>query len=109
MLLLGGILFVLFLIPLGTYGTLSPCGWLKVELKQAMLQKASQVTTKSDAEAAGAKLGLAVSVAAANEMVDTMGPGQCFERMYQIKTHGGVEAYVKAQAERQQSVLESAK
>ena len=109
LLLIGGILFILILIPLGTYGTLSPCGWLKAELKQAMAEKASQVTAKSDAEAAGAKLGLEVSIATANEIVDAMGPGQCFERVYQIKKHGGVEAYIKSQMEKQPSAFESAK
>ncbi len=53
---IGGTLGVLLLIPLRMYGTLNPCGWLKIELKQAMTQKATQINTTSDAGAVGAML-----------------------------------------------------
>ncbi len=109
LLVIGGTLGVLLFIPLRMYGTLNPCGWLKVELKQAMLQKAAQINTTSDAGAVGAMLGLPASPASMNEMVDGMQPDKCLKKLYQIKKVGGVEAYMKAQQEKQPSALDSAK
>lgn len=106
---IGGTLVVLLLIPLRMYGTLNPCGWLKIELKQAMTQKATQINTTSDAGAVGAMLGLPASPASMNQMVDAMQPDQCLKKLYQIKKVGGVEAYMKAQQENQPSALDFAK
>ena len=106
---IGGTLSVLLLIPLRMYGTLNPCGWLKIELKQAMTQKATQINTTSDAGAVGAMLGLPASPASMNQMVDAMQLDQCLKKVYQIKKVGGVEAYMKAQQENQPSALDFAK
>ncbi len=102
---IGGTLGVLLFIPLRMYGTLNPCGWLKIELKQAMAQKATQINTTSDSGAVGAMLGLPVSPASMNQMVDAMQPDKCLKKLYQIKKVGGVEAYMKAQQEKQPSAM----
>ena len=107
--LIGGALFILLLIPLRTYGTLNPCGWLKFELEQAMLLKASRTNTKSGSAAVGTMLGLPESSASMNRMVDAMQPDECLKKVYQMSTQGGVEAYMKAKLEEQPSVLETAK
>jgi hypothetical protein len=74
-LLYGVLIFLLVALPLLSYGTLSPCGMLKKELKYKLMENFQG--SKSGWEALGSAVGVGLGSTMVDAMVDAMSPLQC--------------------------------
>lgn len=74
------------LVPLLSYGTLSPCGMLRKELKMKMLDGLE--ANKSGWQALGSALGVGLGSNIVDGMVDALSPMQCVRTVVRVKFSG---------------------
>lgn len=79
-------IFLLIVLPLLSYGTLSPCGVLRKELKYKLLEKVQ--ASESGWEALGSALGMGLGSTMVDAMVDAMSPMQCVRGFVRVKFGG---------------------
>ena len=83
---LGALIVALVAVPLLSYGTLSPCGMLRKELKLKMLENLQ--ANKSGWEALGSAVGLGLGSNIVDGMVDALSPMQCLRGVARMKFSG---------------------
>lgn len=83
------LLVVLLSVPLLSYGTLSPCGMLRQEIKRLWIgEMLKDVGSRSGLGAFGGLLGLGLGNVFLDPMVDAMSPIQCIRGFVNLKRQG---------------------
>ena len=80
------VLAVLLIAAFARYGTLSPCGALKQQLKASLLQKLATDDSSNAFEEAGNAIGFVLAGPMIDGLVDGLSPTQCTRRLIDLET-----------------------
>ena len=76
-------------VPLLFYGTLSPCGMLRHEIRRSWLEKMfSEIQDKSNFGTLGAALGIGLGGVFLDRMIGALSPFECLKALAKLKVRG---------------------